>query len=25
MLFVVFGSLAKWLPIWLNCPKCAPA
>jgi len=24
MLFVVLGLLAQWLPIWPNCPKCAP-
>jgi len=23
MLFVVLGLLAKQLPIWPNCPKCA--
>jgi len=24
MLFVVIGLVAQWLPIWPNCPKCAP-
>jgi len=24
MLFVVLGLVAQWLPIWPNCPKCAP-